>query len=156
MAGRKPKPTALRIAEGNPGKRPINDREPTPEVGEPDCPEHLHGDAREEWRRIVPLLLDLGLLSRVDRSALACYCVAWGRHLAAEKQLSRNGRLTVETENGNAIPNPLIGISNTAAKLAHKFLIEFGLTPSTRSRLRVSKAEKSQGEKLQEFMRIAQ
>ena len=28
--GRKPKPTALKVLEGNPGKRPLNDREPVP------------------------------------------------------------------------------------------------------------------------------
>lgn len=32
--GRKPKPTALKVLEGNPGKRPLNDHEPIPPKGE--------------------------------------------------------------------------------------------------------------------------
>jgi len=34
MAGRKPKPTALKIIEGNPGKRPLNKNEPKPDIFE--------------------------------------------------------------------------------------------------------------------------
>ena len=39
--GRKPKPTALKVLEGNPGKRPLNLYEPTPEGDLPECPEWL-------------------------------------------------------------------------------------------------------------------
>lgn len=38
MAGRKPKPTALKKLEGNPGKRKLNTKEPVPAKGMPDCP----------------------------------------------------------------------------------------------------------------------
>ena len=41
MAGRKPKPTALKKLEGNPGKRKLNMKEPMPEKGMPDCPKWL-------------------------------------------------------------------------------------------------------------------
>jgi hypothetical protein len=45
MAGRKPKPTALKKLEGNPGKRKLNAKEPVPAKGMPDCLKwlnHLH------------------------------------------------------------------------------------------------------------------
>ena len=48
--GRKPKPTALKELEGNPGKRPLNDREPKPEKKAPPCPKWLNDDAKKEWR----------------------------------------------------------------------------------------------------------
>ncbi|MGF0034338.1 hypothetical protein ACQRBN_15455 [Bariatricus sp. SGI.154] len=41
MAGRKPKPTAVKKLEGNPGKRKLNTKEPVPEKGMPICPEHI-------------------------------------------------------------------------------------------------------------------
>ena len=41
MAGRKPKPTALKTLEGNPGKRKINTKEPIPGKGIPTCSEWL-------------------------------------------------------------------------------------------------------------------
>lgn len=57
LRGPAPKPTALRIIEGNLGHRPLNQREPKPLVGEPDVPAHLSRDAKKEWRRLVPILL---------------------------------------------------------------------------------------------------
>ena len=35
MAGRKPKPTAVKKLEGNPGKRKLNSKEPVPAKGIP-------------------------------------------------------------------------------------------------------------------------
>ncbi len=145
MRGRKPKPTALKIAEGNPGKRALPADEPSPDPVAPKCPTHLRGEARREWKRLVPLLEELGLISKIDMVAMACYCATWGRHVEAERQLAEQGYI-IETDKGNKIPNPLIGVSNTAAKLARSFLIEFGLTPSTRARLHVAPPNKPEDE----------
>ena len=41
MAGRKPKPTAVKKLEGNPGKRKLNTKEPMPGKGMPACPAWL-------------------------------------------------------------------------------------------------------------------
>ena len=49
--GRKPKPTALKKLEGNPGKRPLNTMEPTPPNVSIHCPQYLLPDARKEWKR---------------------------------------------------------------------------------------------------------
>lgn len=155
MRGRRPKPTALKIREGNPGKRPLNQNEPTPQTLAPSRPSHLAGEAKKEWDRIVPELLELGLLSRVDRVALACYCESWGLYLKALAKLRKDGEVTT-TANGNSVQSPWMGIANTQKKLAHKFLVEFGLTPSTRSRLSVKDGPvKSKADELQDFMRIA-
>src|SRR4030042_1883827 len=89
--GRKPKPTRLRLLEGNPGKRPIRSEEPDPVPSIPSCPPHLSEDAKREWERVVPLLEKLGLLSEIDRGALALYCQAWGRWLEAEEALKKYG-----------------------------------------------------------------
>ena len=83
--GRRPKPTRLRVIEGNPGKRKIADDEPKPLAGVPPMPDQLHGDAAEEWERVAPLLAKVKILTHADRAALACYCHAWGR---------RGGRLS--------------------------------------------------------------
>ena len=61
MAGRKPKPTEMKRAQGNPGRRPLNNNEPKP-TGIPQCPSHLNEVAKREWRRIAPELIALGLL----------------------------------------------------------------------------------------------
>ena len=46
--GRKPKPTALKVLEGNPGKRPLNENEPKPENKAPRCPSWLEQEAKNE------------------------------------------------------------------------------------------------------------
>lgn len=79
MRGRKPVPTALKIATGNPGKRRLNPHEPKPVTAIPSCPEHLSATARDEWERIARYLHDLKIISELDRSVLAGYCHAYGR-----------------------------------------------------------------------------
>lgn len=49
MAGRKPKPTAIKKLEGNPGKRKLNTKESIPAKGMPNCPEWLMLQAASEF-----------------------------------------------------------------------------------------------------------
>ena len=52
--GRKPKPTALKMLEGNPGGRPLNTKEPKPEKKAPRCPSWLEDEAKKSgsvWRK---------------------------------------------------------------------------------------------------------
>ena len=143
MRGRKPKPTHLKIATGNPGRRPLNKDEPNPEQSTPTCPSHLDSSARTEWRRITKELSELNLLTEMDRSALAAYCQAYSRWVEAENGIKKSG-LVVETTNGNVIQSPLVGIANTALDMMRKFLVEFGMTPSSRSRITVGGKKKSE------------
>ena len=66
--GPKPKPTALKIAQGNPGHRPLPKNEPRPRVAAPSMPDFLDAGGRAEWRRVVPILLEMGLLTKMDRA----------------------------------------------------------------------------------------
>ena len=59
--GRKPKPTSLKVLEGNPGKRALNDTEPKPEKKAPKCPTWLNKEAKKEWKRIATELEALGI-----------------------------------------------------------------------------------------------
>ena len=53
MAGRKPKPTKLKLLAGNPGGRPLPENEPQPDPAIPDPPDWMEGEALAEWRRIA-------------------------------------------------------------------------------------------------------
>ncbi|MBI9042904.1 MAG: phage terminase small subunit P27 family [Anaerolineaceae bacterium] len=140
MAGRKPKPTALKKLAGNPGKRPLNESEPEFEARMMSVPRHLDDEARREWRRVVRELFEVGLITKVDRAALAAYCQAWSRWVEAENDL-QDQKLVLTSANGYRYPNPLIGIANTAMKDMKSFMAEFGMTPSSRSRVKVEKPE---------------
>ena len=71
MAGRKPKPAAVKKLEGNPGKRKLNTKEPNPGKGMPDCPAWLLPEAKTEWIRLSEKLNQMGVLTEIDRSAFA-------------------------------------------------------------------------------------
>lgn len=137
MRGRKPKPTVLKSLEGNPGKRRRNDREPKPPDGLPECPEFLDGEGRAEWFRIVPVLQEMGLLTKADRSALSAYCVAYGRWIKAEGLVKKYGEIVKSPEKNFPMKSPYLTVADQALETMRKLMVEFGLTPSSRSRIRV-------------------
>lgn len=140
--GTKPKPTHLKLIEGNRGKRPLNGKEAKIAPALPAPPPHLTAEALEEWNRVAAWLHRVGLLSEVDRAALAAYAQAYGRWVQAERAIAKmaekdqlTGGLMIKTSNGNAIQNPLVGTANKAAADMMRYAAEFGMTPSARSRI---------------------
>ena len=120
-----PKPSALRLLAGNPGKRPINTREPV--TGEIDlmAPPELSEAAVAHWNRNAPMLAKSGVLKQSDRDLLSAYCEAY----AAFRDSIDNGKINV----------PLLG-------QLRQMLGEMGMTPAARTRIIVDKpAEKEDG-----------
>ena len=132
--GRKPKPTALKMLEGNPGGRPINEAEPKPQKKAPRCPTWLEDEAKREWKRMAKVLEQLGLLTEMDMAAFAGYCQAYARWKEAEEFLTQHGSM-VRTPNGYLQQVPQVSIAQTNMKIMLKFCEQFGLTPSARSRI---------------------
>jgi P27 family predicted phage terminase small subunit len=135
MRGRKPIPNSIKILTGNPGKRPIMEG-PEP-GGIPTCPDHLSDEARAEWNRVAPELLACGLLTSVDRAALAAYCTAWSRWVQAEKKLLETGPI-IKAKSGYPMMNPYLVVANAAMKQMKELLVEFGMSPSSRRRVGMS------------------
>jgi P27 family predicted phage terminase small subunit len=148
-AGRKPKPTHLKLITGNLRKSRLNDTEPKLEPLLPDPPPVLSADALEEWEKISRRLLAAGILTGLDRSTLAAYCQSYGRWMQAERALTEMAKsdavtagLVTITTNGNAIQNALVGIANKAMSDMVRYAAEFGMTPSSRTRIRATSDEK--------------
>ena len=137
MRGRKPKPTALKLAEGNPGKRRINGAEPKPPRSLPDCPDHLSMEAKAEWHRIAESLNQTGLLTQVDRANIAAYCQCYGRWVEAEQRLAETPPI-LRMPSGYIQQSPWLTISNKQLELMVKYMAELGLTPASRSRLAIN------------------
>jgi len=138
MRGRKPKATATKKLEGNPGKRKLNNREPKYGAELPRCPHHLSKAARVEWRRLVRELGASGVLKVADRDALAAYCTAFARWAEAEAMIVKSGPV-LKSEGGGLYQNPYLSIANRSIDQLIKIGSEFGLTPSSRTRLKVEK-----------------
>ena len=160
MRGRKPKPTAIRKLEGNPGKRALNEAEPQLDPNRvPTCPTHVRGPARDEWQRISRELQQAGILTVLDRAALAAYCTWYGRWVEAEDGVRKFGMLVAQPQatelqatlfgvtppsepNPAALAwNPYLAIANKSMTMMLKFLVEFGMTPSSRTRIHGLKQE---------------
>ena len=149
--GRKPKPTALKLLEGNPGKRALNTSEPKPDKKPPRCPVWLEAEAKKEWRRVAKQLEAIGILTEVDMAAFAGYCQAYARWKEAEEFITKHGTI-VKTPSGYWQQVPQVSIAQTYLKLMNKFCEQFGLTPSARSRI-VAEGAKSSGDPM-EFLLI--
>jgi P27 family predicted phage terminase small subunit len=131
-----PMSSSLRMLKGNPGRRPMATREPVVPLGIPPPPEVLTGVALEEWRRLTPLLFDAGLLTHLDRTAVALYCVAWGDWLDAEAHLRQFGTVVRKVRGGQG-PSPWLRVANTAYAQMRALANELGLSPASRSRIHV-------------------
>jgi len=122
-----------------------------PSLEIPEMPEGLCELAQQEWKAMVPQLETMGMISRIDGKALAAYCQTYARWIQAEDEVQRLGIMIEEhvviagEEIGsNYKRNPAIGISNEALKLMKSFLIEFGMTPASRSRIRIDKPKEDE------------
>ena len=136
MNGRRPKPTHLKLLDGNPGRRPINGAEPRPSAGLPTCPAHLNPSAKAEWKRLARELQAIGILTLIDRGVLAGYCQSWGRWVEAERKLKETPAL-LRTPAGYVQLSPWLSIANRERELMLRYMAELGLTPSSRTRLAV-------------------
>lgn len=132
--GRKPIPTAVKVLEGNPGKRKLDMGEPRPEKKAPRCPVWLEDEAKKEWKRMAKQLEQLGILTEIDMAAFAGYCQAYARWKEAEEYISENGTI-MKAPSGYSQQVPQVSIAQTYLKIMNRFCEQFGLTPSSRSRI---------------------
>ena len=127
--GPKPRPTALRLIDGNPSKRPINESEPSP-TGKAWMPSHLSDEAKKCWRRIMRAMPP-GFYTPADEALLAAYCEAWSDHARATKEIAAGRSIIVKSGKGFAV-SPLLTIRTRAAQTMVSLAARLGLSPADR------------------------
>lgn len=137
MAGRKPLPTQLKLVKGTARPHRMNPAEPQPVVAIPNPPEHLDAEAAAKFADMAILLARHGVMTELDAGALARYVVIWRRWLEAEAEVKRRGPV-VKTVGGNIIQNPFLAVANKCLAQMGQIESEFGLTPSSRTRIRMA------------------
>ena len=120
--------------EGKKAKHPLNTSEPKPNKKAPACPKWLEPEAKKEWRRLAKQMEAIGILTEVDMAAFAGYCQAYARWKEAEEFITQHGTI-VKTPSGYWQQVPQVSIAQTYLKIMNKFAEQFGLTPSSRSRI---------------------
>ncbi len=131
--GPPPKPTALKKLEGNAGKRKLNASEPKPKAQLPRCPVQLSPNAKTTWKRLGDKLLKSGLIAELDEAAFAVLCESYAAYLDLLKRARADGPIV--NIGGQAVPNPYLSRADREAEKVRKLLGEFGMTPSSRSRI---------------------
>ena len=93
--GPKPLPSNVHLLRGNPSKKPVGDLTDAlqPEVEIPSLPKHLLPEAKKEWKRLASELLRYGMVSKLDRAALALYVQEWAWLVWHEVALQRDIRI---------------------------------------------------------------
>jgi P27 family predicted phage terminase small subunit len=139
------KPTNIHELNGNPSKLRLADRkvtEPQPPKGKVAPPKWLSKEARKEWRRFVPILRSMKVLTVADTTALAIMCqhVADYVFYSAKIDELRNGEGEVAyTDKGYPVQNPYVNMATTASNMAKKYMSSFGLDPAARTKIEVDK-----------------
>ena len=130
MAGRKPQPTALKLMKGVAKERlNLNEPEFAKVTGKDSAPpDYLVPLAAGEWRRIFPELKKTGILTKLNRNVLAGYCAAYANWREVQDRLNRDIKSLIP-------PAVVLRMANQALESLRRYASEFGLTPSSQSRI---------------------
>ncbi len=80
----------------------------------------------------------LGVLTKIDRSALEAYCVSYAKWRDAEDKLRWFGPLLKPTASGYIPQSPYVALARSALEEMRRLLQEFGMTPASRTRIHVA------------------
>ncbi len=140
-AGRPSLPANVHLLRGDPSKKGaagLAEASRGPKVELPACPAFLGQMARQEWKRIAPHLRTAGLVTQLDRAALAGYCQAWGEWAQLElrcrdllKDKGADG-LIDRTPSGYRQVSALAQARDRAFDRMLRSAREFGLSPASR------------------------
>lgn len=163
LRGRKPKPTAQQVAEGDPRKLGVHRleqklaAEAKASRGLPRCPAHLKGRARKAWKSWSEELELMNIDCRPDAQMLEGACVAYESAVECYETIQKQGRLVAkrildpQTNTlvvANVKPHPAVAQMNSAWMLLKAFCSEFGLSPVSRTRLTNEKPDDGEDELL--------
>ena len=146
MAGRPPKPTALKIAEGNRGRRPLNfhDEVKPDELDELTPPAWLSPTAQRVWKEDIPAMAKIRLVTKADRNSFAVLCQETANYIDAQTAINalvekmppgQSALIMGSKEGKQPQPNPFLIVQSMATKKIIALSREFGKTPVGRKQL---------------------
>lgn len=143
--GRPPKPREQRVAEGNPGKRPLPQVVKFPnhylqlaDLEEP--PDHLGDTAKAWWREAVPVIYELGILEKVDLPMLEFAATQYQRARQAARVIEKQGVIATGST-GQFKEHPMLETERKAQAAYMRFVEQFAGTPQARIRLGLAALE---------------
>jgi P27 family predicted phage terminase small subunit len=111
----------------------------------------IEGDAVIAWGEMTGYIRKMGILSMSDTHLLALYCRAYRDYMECQRKTDEEG-LVVSGSEGNLKRNPFDHAKRDYYNLMMRILARFGLSPSDRAGIDMSKA----GDESQDpFVRLA-
>lgn len=150
--GRPPKPTFLKLLDGNPGKRPLNTNEPKPVGNLLDPPACLSQSQRTLWIETISEA-PAGLLKLLDGKLFLTWVIAADMYHRAVDELNANPALLSRTRNGEFTQNPYISLINKQALMMHRAGELMGFSPSSRTRIAVNAVNSSGDNPFNKFVK---
>ena len=156
--GRRPVPTAVKLARGTDRdhhNQRSNKAEPDSPAGRPRCPSHLDSIAKAEWRHICKIMEGMGTLSPAYQRSLELYVTAYSNYRRALEQVEKHGQAIVGVDkNGQTVVgrNPFSAEAHRWRDACMRLLTEFGLTPSSKTRVMDERKETGQTSDWAKFM----
>ncbi len=147
MGKRGPKPTPTAVLEQRGAWRAASRKaagEPQVTLCDQPAPEWMSIEARPYWEEIAPILVDMGVLAAGDRMALALMCDQLAGYVTARRKVKREGSVCTSAT-GAPYQHPAVGVANKCWANVVKLAAEFGLTPASRTGVRVEKPERNGG-----------
>jgi P27 family predicted phage terminase small subunit len=111
---------------------------PDPPKGQPAPPADLADEALAEWRRMVARLELSRTLSLVDDAVLYRYCQLHARAERLEAAIAKLKSPFYLDHMGNERVHPAFAQLRSHDQTLRGYLVEFGLTPAARSRVKAS------------------
>ena len=144
--GRPRKPTQMKVLEGNRGKRPLPANEPKPAPATKDVkpPTWMNTDGKKMWKRLVPILQRLQLLTEADLESFSMLCQSWGDYVEHVKDIKKNGKYCIYVNKGggaNEVERPAVKLMHRAYERYKALCSEFGLTPASRTRIEIKPSD---------------
>ncbi len=135
-AGRPRKPTAIKEADGNPGKRKLNKSEPKPQTMlDIEPPKFLSKAAKPVWKFYAGKMT-FGVLTAVDTGVFAAWCEAEAIRQALQNAL--DGQPLMATgSTGQMIVNPLVRQIADQSRLLVTLASKLGFDPISRQAMHV-------------------
>ena len=144
--GPAPTPSAIKRARGTFRADRVAADEPKA-AGKPVCPRWLPAEAQREFRRIAKELSALGVLGRIDGTALARYCHTLVRWRAAVAMVDKLGEMQVFKDEAGKVKSvqlsPYTTLARSLAEELGRAESAFGMNPSARTRISAISAESS-------------
>jgi P27 family predicted phage terminase small subunit len=136
----------LKILQGNPGKRALNQNEPQPTpVDLPQPPKHLRKLAKEAWHDLTPELCRSRLLTILDLKLFELFCEEYAEYRKACAFIEERGEYyPIKNQKGEVHDirqYPAVSQRTNSIASMGRLAAHLGLSPAARSRIEIPETQ---------------